>query len=152
MRARRDLERAAPDVAQAGRRLLQDPDNRPGVAFLATVSRHGRPRLHPFVPTIVDGALYAFIIPSRKRRDPDRTGEDAIHSMLGPDDESFFPAARARRVTDETARAVVAAHMPYDNVDDDNVLFAFGVERALWTTWTTPTMPVHRTWTPADPR
>jgi hypothetical protein len=141
-----ELEHAAPDIARAGRRLLEDADGRPDAAFLATVSAEGRPRLHPFVPAIVDGAMYAFIMPSPKRRDLDRTGAFALHSCLGRDDESFFVAGRARHVTDEPTRQRVAACMPYDDVDDNHRLYEFAVEHALWTTWTTPTSPLYRRW------
>jgi hypothetical protein len=47
-----DFERAAPDIARAGRRLLEEADGRPAVAFLATVGGDGRPRMHPFIPAI----------------------------------------------------------------------------------------------------
>ena len=142
----RDIEQAAPAIALAGQRLLEDATGRPDAAFLATVNRDGLPRVHPFVPAIVDGALYAFIMSSPKRQDLDRTGAYAIHSFLGAEDESFFVSGHARRVNDEHAWATVAAHMPYDDVDEQHGLYEFGVERALWTTWTTPSSPVYRHW------
>ena len=142
----RELEDAAPDIAGAGRRLLEDPSGTPGVAFLATVSIDGCPRLHPFVPAIVDRALYAFIIASPKRRDLDRDGAYAVHSRLGDNDESFFVAGHARRVDGELQRARVADRMPYDDVDDNHVLYEFSIARTLWTTWTSPTRPVYRSW------
>ena len=36
--------------------------------------------------------------------------------------------------------------MPYDDLDEDHGLYEFGVEHALWTTWTTPSSPVYRRW------
>jgi hypothetical protein len=36
--------------------------------------------------------------------------------------------------------------MPYDDLDDDHGLYEFGIDHALWTTWTTPSSPVYRRW------
>ena len=141
-----DFERAAPDIARAGRRLLEEADGRPAVAFLATVGDDGRPRMHPFIPAIVDGALWAFVTPSPKQGDLDRAGLYAIHSTLGPADESFFLSGTARRVDDAARRAAVATRMPYNDDVDDHACFEFGVDRVLWTTWTTPTTPQFHRW------
>lgn len=141
-----DLEIAAPDIARAGRQLLEDDSDRPGVAFLATVGADARPRMHPFIPAIIDGRLWAFVIVSPKLRDLDRNGSYAIHSCLGPDDESFLVSGTARRDADTQHRELVGGHMPYSDIDERHVLYEFDVDRALWTTWTTPTAPVHRHW------
>lgn len=136
----------APDIAAAGRRLLEDAPGVPGVAFLGTVAGDGSPRLHPFIPAVVGGSLWAFVIPSPKQRDLDRTGVCAIHSRLGMDDESFFCSGIALRVEDEDARLTVGAAMPYSDIDERHVLFELRLTRALWTAWATPTDPVHRVW------
>lgn len=136
----------APDLARDGRALLEDAPGVPGAAFLATVGADGRPRMHPFVPAIVDEHLYAFVVDSPKRRDLDRDGCYAIHSMLGPSDASFFLAGRARAVDDSSTRSHVAEHMPFGGIDDGHRLYEFLVDRALLTTWTTPTNPVYRRW------
>ena len=102
--------------------------------------------MHPFIPAIVDGRLWAFVIVSPKQRDLDRTGEYAIHSRLGPNDESFFVSGRAHRVEDEQQRSLVGEAMPYDDIDERHVLYEFRIDRALSTTWTTPTNPRHRHW------
>lgn len=141
-----DLEAAAPEIAGAGGRLLADPDGSPGVAFLATVAADGTPRVHPFIPAIVARRLWAFVNESPKLRDLERNGRYAIHSALGPNDESFFVAGTAHRIDDETRRASVGAAMPYTDIDRHHVLYEFDVRRALWTTWTTPTEPVYRRW------
>jgi hypothetical protein len=137
----------AADLADAGRRLLEDEPGVPGVAFLGTVGADGLPRIHPFIPAVVDGRLWAFVIESPKQGDLDRTGRYAIHSRLGPRDESFFCAGNAQRVDAEEIRSTVSGGMPYSDIDDRHVLYEFRIARALWTTWTTPTSPVHRTWT-----
>lgn len=50
-----EFEREAPEIASAFKRLLADNE----VAFLATVSSNGKPRLHPFLSRVVDGLLLA---------------------------------------------------------------------------------------------
>ena len=102
--------------------------------------------MHPFIPAIVDERLWAFVIDSPKQRDLDRNGMYAVHSVLGDDDESFFAAGSAMRVDDDRARSTVRTCMPYDDIDERHVLYEFDLERALWTTWITPTRPDYRRW------
>lgn len=140
-----DFETHAPELAEAGRRLLPD------VSFIATVSASGRPRVHPFCPAITEGRLWAFVIAgSPKRRDLDARGHFAIHALPGPEDEQVFLAGRASRESDHALRERVLAEMPYDDADDDHLLYELSIERALWTTWENfqrPGMrPVHRRW------
>jgi hypothetical protein len=77
-----EFEALAPELARAGKRLLEEEPGVPGVAFLATVGRDGSPRIHPFIPAVLDGDLWAFLIDSPKQRDLDRTWRFAIHSRL----------------------------------------------------------------------
>lgn len=140
-----ELEKEAPEIADAGRRLL------PEVSFLATVSSKGRPRVHPFCPALARGRLWAFVISeSPKRRDLDANGWFAIHALPGPEDEEFYLAGTARRVGDSAAREAALAAMPYDDADERHLLYEFLPDHALWTTWENfqkPDMrPVHRVW------
>jgi hypothetical protein len=141
-----EFEKAARDVADAARRLLEDDSGAPGVALLGTVTIDGHPRMHPFIPAIVNGRLWAFVVRSPKQRDLDRTGIYGLHSLLGRDDESFYATGAATRIDDDTARTVVGACMPYGDIDERHVLYELELERALWTTWTTPTEPRYRSW------
>ena len=134
-------------LAAAGKRLLEDKPGVPGVAFLGTVGIDGVPRIHPFIPAVHHEGLWAFVIESPKQLDLDRSGRFAIHSRLGPSDESFYCAGSARRVDTDDIRSAVAVGMPFSDIDDHHVLYEFRIVKALWTTWTTPTSPVHRTWT-----
>ncbi len=59
-----ELERNAPALADAGRKLIYQ-FGQMGLTFLATVRKDGGPRLHPICITIVDGGLYAFILSNR---------------------------------------------------------------------------------------
>ncbi len=145
-----EFESNAPEVARAGQRLLEDAPGTPGLAFLATVGSDRRPRMHPFVPAVVGGGLWAFVILSPKQRDLDRDGWYAMHSRPARDDESFFAAGRAVRVDDDHVRIAIAECMPYSNIDELHILYELRIDRALWTTWTTPTQPVHRKWKRAD--
>ena len=143
-----ELESEAPDIAEAGGRLLSE------VAFLASVSINGRPRVHPFCPVIVGGSVWAFVMEaSPKRHDLEANGYFAIHALPGPQDEEFYISGHAANVLDTDARDSVVAAMPYDDADDRHILYEFDLDRALWTTWENfqkPGMrPVHRIWRPA---
>jgi hypothetical protein len=142
-----DLEAQAPEIAAAGNRLLGAEE----VAFLATVDRSGRPRIHPFCPAITEGRIWAFVIDgSPKRRDLDLNGHFAIHALPGLEDEEFYVAGSAERVHDQRLRAAVEAAMPYDDADERHLLYEFHLDRALWTTWEhfqQPGMrPLHHIW------
>lgn len=145
------LAAAEPELAAAGARLLADPDGSPGVAFLATTSSTDRPRIHPFIPLVLDGHLWAFILDtSPKRRDLDRDGQYAIHARLGPKDEQFTVSGLAHRLEDSALRTPVGTAMSYDDIDEHHILYRFDIDTALWTTWTTPTEPVHHRWRASD--
>lgn len=142
-----EFERQAPDIAAAGRRLFAKHE----IAFLGTVSAEGSPRIHPFVPALTEGRLWAFVMDrSPKRRDLDRSGQYAIHAMPGREDEEFFIAGRAEYHADEGLRARVGEVMPYSDIDVHHLLYEFDIDRALWTIWQNfqqPGMkPVHRKW------
>lgn len=138
-----DLESAAPAVMSAGHRLLK----RNEVAFMATVSATGRPRVHPFVPRVVDGRLVAFISSaSPKLRDLRDRRQVAIHALPGAEDEEFCLSGEAVELTsdpDLRARAVEAMGFA-TGVDSDHVLFEFVFDRALHTRWLDFGTPDHR--------
>jgi hypothetical protein len=142
-----EFEAASPEIAAAGRRLLAANE----VAFLATVTRHGRPRVHPFCPAIAEGRLWAFIIDqSPKRGDLDVNGWFAIHAWPGRNDEQFYVTGAAHRTVDPALRAVALAAMPYADADEHHLLYEFLPDGAMWTTWEKfqqPGMrPVHHVW------
>jgi hypothetical protein len=78
------------------------------IAFLATTSLDGRPRLHPFCPILAGGRLFA-AIPRRSpkgwdlRRDP----RCAIHALPGPDDDELYIRCRANEVAEDHTRSRV---------------------------------------------
>ncbi len=103
-----EFEAARPDLAEAGRAMLYQFGV--GLAFLSTVRADGGPRLHPFCPVLVGGALAAHIVPSAKRDDLHRDGRYALHSFPSPDNEdAFYLTGRAALVADEGLAAAAAA-------------------------------------------
>jgi hypothetical protein len=132
-------------LAAAGERLFK----RGELALLGTVSAGGRPRIHPFIPRIVDGRLWAFVIGrSPKMRDL-LMRPYTIHALPGDEDEEFWVSGRARRADDAASVALVTAAMPY-KVRPHEILFEFELELAVWTTWigfgTDDIHPVHHRW------
>lgn len=133
----------APELAAAADVLLA----RNEVAFLATVTAGGRPRVHPFVPRVVDGRLLAFVLDSSPKIDDlRRTGHYAIHLMPGPEDEEFSVTGEAVEITgDPDLRMRTATAMAFaTGVDDHHVLFEFRIDRALHTRWLDFGTPGHR--------
>ena len=134
MRGWTKFAEAAPEIAEAGVRLLE----REEVAFLATVTASGRPRIHPFVPKIVDGRLVAFIMDSSpKILDLRRRQQYAIHTLPGEEDEEFFVSGGVFECDDEVdLRDRAAAAMGFaTGVDEHHILFEFLIDRALGTRW-----------------
>jgi hypothetical protein len=124
-----EFEEASAQLAEAGRTLLFQYGV--GLAFLATVKRDGGPRLHPFCPLIVDGRLFAFLIPSPKRNDLIRDGRYALHTFpADKTDDEFCLSGRAAPVSDPEIRKLCVSHYHHD-VANDWELFEFGIESAL---------------------
>ena len=89
-----EFEADAPEIAGAFLRLLAANE----VAFLATVSGSGKPRLHPFVPKTVNGLLVAFIMDdSPKIRDLDTNTRYALHTLPGEEDDDCYLNGQAQR-------------------------------------------------------
>ena len=129
-----DLERMAPEMAAAGRKLLYQYEQ--PLAYLATIRKDGGPRIHPFCPTIVAGSIYAFIGQSPKRFDLLRDGRFALHTFpcQGVDDE-FLLMGRAVAVEEPERRALVLKDLESRGVKiaggDAEKLFEFKIERAM---------------------
>lgn len=126
--------RTAPEIANAGLRLLGNSE----LAFLATVSKSGRPRIHPFVPKVVRGRLVAFIIDSSpKIKDLQYRKQYSIHTLPGPEDEECFLSGEATECYSENEfRLEAATAMGFvTGVDEHHILYEFFLDRALWTRW-----------------
>lgn len=128
------FESEAGEICAAGKRLFDQHV----VALLATVGKDGRPRVHPFVPKVVENRLIAFIVNrSHKYRDLLDRHWFAIHAMPGEEDEECYLAGRATCIDDERAfRARAYAAMGFvHEMADHEVLFEFHMDRALHTIW-----------------
>ena len=144
-----EFEGAAPDIAAAGRRLLKLND----VAFLATVSSSGRPRIHPFVPKIVDDRLVAFIMDSSSKiKDLEARKQYSIHALPGEEDEEFFVSGESIECDAQLEfREKAGIAMGFaTGIDEHHVLFEFQIDRALWTRWvdfgTSQHRPEYKRW------
>jgi len=109
---------AQPDLAALGKRMLhlgrEHGDREGGLAYLATVSTAGRPRVYPISPVLVAGRLHAFVLKrSPKLHDLLANGHYALHSFPYPlsadwTDDEFYLAGRAILVEDARIRQAVA--------------------------------------------
>ena len=127
-----DLEREAPELAEAGRALLYQ--YKVPLGYLATVRRDGGPRVHPVCPVIANGGIYVFVgNRSPKVHDLRRDGRFALHSFPVADvDDEFYLSGGSRTVTDaETRRVVYAAYTATGAFTSDDTLFELLLERAL---------------------
>jgi hypothetical protein len=121
-----EFERAAPDMAAEGRRLLDGGD-----ALLATVRGDDPPTINPISVGFVDGRLYAFLLKSRKRADLLHDGRYALHAHHDPNaPDEFMIRGRTRQVTDASERAGVAAGWSFE-ADESYLLFEFRIESAI---------------------
>src|SRR5260370_34234636 len=94
-----EFENDAPDMAEAGKKLLYQYGV--GLGFLATLRKDGAPRLHPICPTVVEGRLYALIGPTPKRADLKRDGCYALHTFPATAvDDHFLLMDRAKFIDD----------------------------------------------------
>lgn len=142
------FEGGASALAAAGARLLNQPPA--GIALLATVSRGGAPRIHPFMPRVVDGALMAFVLGhSPKLTDLLEGRPCAVHSAPAPEDEEFWLRGHAGRVVDQDRLASALAVMPWAKPEFE-VLVEFDLLQVGWTQWldfgTARHRPVHHRW------
>lgn len=129
-------------LAGAGERLLTLPPA--GIAFLGTVSSAGRPRVHPFMPRVVDGSLVAWVIEaSPKARDLLEGRPCVVHSALAEEDEEFWVRGTARAVGDELRLEAALEAMPWAKRGVET-LFEFDIALAGWTTWVDFGTPRHR--------
>jgi hypothetical protein len=99
----------SPELAEKGRKLLYQTGG--GEAMLATVSGGAAPpRIHPIAVGIVEGGLYAFILPSPKLTDLEDDGRYALHAYPDPAvPHELQIRGRVRRVDDQTRNALAKA-------------------------------------------
>ena len=127
----RDLEQAKPELAAAGARRLHGR-----VAYLATVSPDGAPRVHPVTPIVGEGHLFVFMEPtSPKGTDLRRGSRYALHSPVrdpsGSEGE-FLVNGTGAAIGDPAVRAGAERNATY-SPDPRYVLFVLSVKSAVLT-------------------
>jgi len=123
-----DLEAQAPDLAAFGAGRLAA-----GPAYLATLRRAGRPRVHPVAPIIGGGGLFVFMEPtSPKGVDLRQRGWYSLHNGV-PDTfgtgGEFFVSGQATPIDDPEMRAVAVGSAMYQP-EDRYILFELGIIEA----------------------
>jgi hypothetical protein len=154
-----EFRRQRSELAEAGNALFYQ--HGVGLAFVATLRRDARPRLHPICPLLTDDGLFAFIIPSLKQGDLRRDGVYAMHSFPCPDNEdAFYVTGQARLVTGPHLRDALAAQfvaersqIPVAPPAADDALFEFDIDSCLLTRTTGhgDSNPQHTVWRAAGP-
>lgn len=108
-----------------------------GVAYIATTTKDGSARVHPFTPLIGGGRLLAFVGKHTvKYGNLLREPRCAIHAMLGEDDEEFMIIGCAV-VSDDWATSMLAAieARKINMTSRNHVPFEFMIERVHWAVW-----------------
>jgi hypothetical protein len=119
-------------------------------AYLATVRRDGRPRVHPVTPVFTTDALYLFMEPtSPKGRDLRERGSYAIHNGV-PDNNGtlgeLFLNGEAFAVEDAAVRARAASAAKYDPAGR-YILFELTVAEVRCNGYGDVELPEHQRWT-----
>ena len=145
-----DFAAAAPSLAQRGRELLYRAGH--GSALLSTIRGDEPPRAHPISVGIVDGGLFAFILPSPKLEDLRADGRYALHAHFDPAAPHEFLLRGRVRPVDPATRARLAADWSWSVGQAAAIEFlvqdALVGERATADDWP----PHYTTWVSPDPR
>jgi len=139
-----DFTGIEPELSSFGaERLANSP------AYVATVRRDGRPRVHPVTPIFSPRALFVFMEPtSPKGRDLRERRWYALHNgvpdMNGTGGE-FFVSGEARFVDDPDARADAVRAATYEP-EDRYILFELLLTEARCNGYGDVTLPEHQRW------
>lgn len=137
-----DFAASAPELAAFGAERLGS-----AVAYIATVTADGMPRVHPVTPILGD-ELYLFMEPnSPKGKDLQRGSAYSLH--CGVADSSggqgeFYVRGHGRLVTDPAERALAVAAASYAPAER-YILFTLSVEFAFMNVYT-ENEPIRRRW------
>jgi hypothetical protein len=136
-------------LAASGRRLFGGADGNP-IAFLATASPAGNPRLAPVCPIFSGDDLFLSVAQSSpKCGDLRATGHYTLHAFLGENDEEFQISGQAEILRSPAQIDAVHSDVPFSYETDDPV-FRLGIERALWCYWANvgqpDTRPIRQHW------
>jgi hypothetical protein len=139
------LRDEAPELAEFGAARFAAS----AVAYLATVTTGGAPRVHPVTPIVGGGHLFVFMEPtSPKGRDLERGSRYALHAAVEDQDGGageFRVTGQGRQVTEPGLRQVAIDHAPYTPADR-YVLFELLVEDAFSTVYADDGEPIRQRW------
>ncbi len=122
-----DLAAGAPDLAEAGLRLINREEI--GQGLLVTIRGSAAPRIHPVYVAVREGRLLTFA-DGAKRTDLEQDGRFALHTHLDPSALSEFSVRGRARPIDGDLRDQIAAGWYFDPGTTYR-LFELEVESAL---------------------
>ena len=145
------LEGQAPELAAAGWRLFHR-GGRVAIGFLATVARHGAPRLAPVCPIFANENVYVSVgAHTPKQKDLLWNGRFVLHAFLGTGDEEFQVTGRALEVADPDARAAVLRAIAFGAYSVADPIFLLDLQQGLHVRWENVGQPdtraIRRRWT-----
>jgi hypothetical protein len=130
----RDLELAAPEIAEPGKALLQ----RTRVALLATLRKDGSPRISPVEPFFAAGhLLFGAMAWTLKVRDLERDPRCTLHSAItGPNEGQPELKLYCRAIdADEEVRATCPDGWWIDQPPESARVFSLSIDEATFITW-----------------
>lgn len=136
--------RQAPDLAEFGRALL-----RAAPAYLATIRKDGKPRVHPVTPIFTEDGMFLFMEPtSPKGGDMRYRSWFALHNGV-PDNQGtggeFWVSGQGIPVEDRQVREKVVSAASYQPADR-YVLFELRVSEARCNGYGDVTLPPANRW------
>lgn len=129
----KDLQREAPEIAEAGYGLLYQYGV--GLGYLATIRKDGGPRIHPVCPAIHEGGLYVFIgNQTPKKQDLLRDRRYALHaySPEDRDDEFYITGSAIPRYSQEERAGPLATYLASGATTQDDTMFELLLERVMY--------------------
>ena len=141
-----DFAAAAPELADFAFERLDER-----IAYLATVTAEGGPRVHPVSPFIGEGRLFVYMEPSSpKVRDLDRDPRFALHCSVEDNDGGLGEVSvsgQARVVLDPAQRTLAfdSARAAGQSPQERYVVFELALERVIATTYAEG-KPYRRRW------
>ena len=128
-----DLQRQAPEIADAGYRLIYQFTV--GLGYLGTVRKDGGPRIHPVCPTVHEGGLYLFIgNQSPKKQDLLRDPRYALHTFSPEDrdDEFYITGTAIPRYSDEERAGPLATYLATGATTQNDTMFELHLDRVMY--------------------
>jgi Pyridoxamine 5'-phosphate oxidase len=130
----RDLELAAPEIAQPGKARFEEAR----VALLATLRRDGSPRISPVEPYLAEGhLLFGAMAWTLKVRDLERDARCTLHSAItGPNEREGELKLYGRAIeADDEIRAACGDGWWTEEPRESARVFWLSIEEAAFVTW-----------------